>query len=713
MERSELPHYGLLSALALFGWCAADVVRSGEALSLRSWILLLLLAAVLGGLHGVIWRLALRWVAYTSWLVQFFILTATGLTLSGSLARSLGAFGRLSGPYRNLALGVLAGCSVAAVAFVLLGMALLPTWRAPRGRALGLAPRFRWSLAALLAGIAVTCFYADPRYYPDEYPQAHAALRWASLWLAVAAIALTRFFGVRKHMRRPLLLTWFVCAGALPILAATWPRSVDELMQGSWSIQLVRATREALDFDRDGYSGLMGGGDCNDFDPKVHPGAREIPGNGIDDNCILGDAKPKPPVSALPKDASEPSPYDIILITVDSLRPDHVGFLNPEMGPKGRNTTPNIDAWAAQSAVTFEDVYATGGWTSISLASLMRGLYPRRLEWTRYYETYSHRLVREDQLPRARLSEQVLQMFPLAWNDPHPTLARLLRRRGMRTVAVVHDGFSRMLTRGIGVERDFDEYREVETETPTEQSDAGNVIIVERALAAVPKDQRLFLWVHFFGVHSVNEFHPGIQTYGSTQRDAYDHEVRYLDSLWPRLWNAIRSRGDKVVTILTSDHGEVFAEPIRMHGFSATEADIRVPLFVHMPGVGPKRVSQLASTVDLFPTLLSLTRTPAPAETDGLDLLPFIVGNAAARPRNLIAETWRYTADGEPIIDLIAALDGRRKLLLNSVDQTYRAFDVLQTPEARAPRDKPEVEALRRFLDQYVDETGGALNPRR
>src|SRR5262249_52951695 len=83
---------------------------------------------------------------------------------------------------------------------------------------------------------------------------------------------------------------------------------------------LIGAARSLVDFDRDGYSPILGGGDCNDFDPAMHPGAFDVPDNGRDENCSGADATrkidPPAPFHAVP--TAVPESLNVLLITIDT-----------------------------------------------------------------------------------------------------------------------------------------------------------------------------------------------------------------------------------------------------------------------------------------------------------------------------------------------------------------------------------------------------------
>ncbi len=705
-----LPPYATASALALVVSCDFELAATSGPIDAVGLCILGCLCVVLGALQGLAWSLGLRALRPLPRWAQALVWCAAGAAVGASLAQGLGAFDRLQGPYRALALQVLAMSSLVGGAFALLTCQLQPTPSQPQGAVFRFGVHARSAFAIALTLAAALCFFIDRNYYVGLYVRFHDALRWGGWWAVMfAGVLVPEQLPLPKYSVRRSTAIVLLSAVLVPALAMIHPRGVATLMMRPWSASLVHVAQATLDFDRDGYAALLGGGDCDEWNPAVNPGAREIPGNGIDDNCMLGDAKPLPPPPPLLPAPRTPSPYDVVLITVDSFRPDHLGLYNPAYGPRGRRTTPNLDAWA-NSAVVFEHAYAPGGWTSIALPSIMRGLFPRRLDWTRYFETTQARLLRKPAIARLPNGEWSRQMFPLAFEDTHPTLASLLHRRGMRTAAVVHDGFSRMLTHGVGVERDFDDFWEVETWERAHEDDSGTADLAMRELARVPRSQPLFMWVHFFGPHSPNQLHPGTPIYGPTLIDGYDHEIHYFDEQLPALWAAIERRGRPTVVALTGDHGEVFEQIARMHGFSISEQDIRVPLLLHVPGYQPRRVQQLVSTIDLFPTLLALTQTPGPAG-DGVDLAPWATGSAATTPRKLISETWRYEPDGSPVVDFIAAFDGQKKVVLNTVDHSFRSYEQQAPSERPSWVDTGKPGALTSFLLQYVEQTGGALAP--
>ena len=299
------------------------------------------------------------------------------------------------------------------------------------------------------------------------------------------------------------------------------------------------------------------------------------------------------------------SGHDIVLLSVDALRADHVsayGYARP--------TTPNLDALASEGTL-FEAAYCPTPHTSYSVTSMMTGKYMRPL-------------------------------LALGLGEDSETWAQDLRLYGWRTAGfyppavffIDGDRFPRFERETLGFE-----YAKVEFADP-----ALREAQVAGYLDGAPADKPLLLWVHFFEPHEPYVDHPDHRFAGgaSTDVDAYDGEVATADDGIGRIVKLVRSRRPGAAVLVTADHGEEFGEHGgRYHGTTVFEEQVHVPLVVVGPGVRRgARVASVVQTIDLLPTALSALGIPRPARLRGRDLGPMLAGEAGAPdPGFAFAET--------------------------------------------------------------------------
>ncbi len=428
---------------------------------------------------------------------------------------------------------------------------------------------------------------------------------------------------------------------------------------------VVGRLRKLTDADKDGFSTRFGGGDCDDRNPKVNPGAEDLPGNGLDEDCSGRDSeavKLEPAEPAVPTDlrqaalAKIPEKLNVVVISIDTLRFD-LGYMgNP------RPVSPKIDA-LAQRSVVFEKAYALASYTSKSLAPALIGKYPNETHrgWAHF-----NRFGKNDTF-----------------------VAERLQKAGIRTLSV--QGYWYFFQEGAGFERGFDLIdssaapKNVQVEgdrsyNSEKLSDAAIALFGKPEQAEKP----FFMWVHYVDPHAEYVKHEGFD-FGGTGRDLYDSEVAYVDHHVGRLLEAIAASPakDRTAIVITSDHGEAFGEHgMLRHGFEVWEELIRVPLIVYVPGLPPRRVSARRGAVDLVPTVLDLHRQPAPSGegTDflsGSSLLLDLVQPAGYEPKPRIV--FAHMTAGPNNADRQAFIDGPNKLIVSD-GRPLGLYDLEQDP---------------------------------
>jgi arylsulfatase A-like enzyme/HEAT repeat protein len=500
----------------------------------------------------------------------------------------LGALGALAaGP---LALGVSEGRHFASwmlrapfVGVMVLSGAFAGAWALPRMALLVESP-----VVLGFAGLALAAggWLADSYVLPRLYPAFHTALLVLSLGGAALA-ALAGRAGARPPGR--ILVAAATVVLAVPVVCAFAAPSAARALDRDANLRIVLVEHAPI-AGRAVAAAMALRPPPEDASPAV--------------------AAPAPVEVARALDWER---HDILLLTVDALRADHVSAYG-----YGRPTTPNIDA-LAREGTRFDAAYCPTPHTSYSLTSMMTGKYLRPL-------------------------------LALGQGQDSETWAQDLRRYGWRTAAfyppavffIDQERFTRFEDEHLGFE-----YAKVEFAGPELRE-----IQVRAYLETAPTDRPLFLWVHFFEphepyvVHAGHVFSGGISGGSSPDVDAYDSEVAEADDGIGRVVRLMRQRRADPVVIVTADHGEEFGEHGgRYHGTTVYEEQVRVPLVVVGPGVrSDARSPSVAQTIDLLPTTLSALGIPRPARIRGRDLGPALAAapSASGAEGFALAETDDY-----------------------------------------------------------------------
>jgi arylsulfatase A-like enzyme/cytochrome c-type biogenesis protein CcmH/NrfG len=309
------------------------------------------------------------------------------------------------------------------------------------------------------------------------------------------------------------------------------------------------------------------------------------------------------------------SARNLLLITIDTLRADHVGAYG-----YSKARTPVLDRIAR--GARFERAFAAAPITLTSHATILTGRYP----------------------PGHGARDNGVHVSASV-----PTLATVLRSRGFRTAAFVA---AFPLDHQFGLDRGFDVYSDhlPRDAAGRQANERPASAVVSEAIAWLgtndPRpttNDQFFLWVHLFEPHA---------PYGNdTARpvlDRYDDEIATVDREIGRLLNALGDRVSETVVVVAGDHGEAFGEHGEYaHSIFVYDTTLRVPLVVSLPAgsngsrvgaAAPRVVTDPVTLADIAPTAARLLGAEM-KDVDGIDLSPALSG-AMLPARELYAESF-------------------------------------------------------------------------
>lgn len=358
---------------------------------------------------------------------------------------------------------------------------------------------------------------------------------------------------------------------------------------------------------------------------------------------------------------------NIIVLTVDTLRADHMGLHGYH-----RDTMPMIEAFARTAAV-FDNAVVSRGSTCPSYASMLTGLYPF------HHGVYNNRPVLHEDLT---------------------TLPEVLRSAGYHTAAFMSNfvlvGEISGCHQGFDIYDDWVEEREA-NRTNYERTAGSTVKAILEWLESNPP-QPFFLFTNFIDPHGPYTPPERLKSlYQSNKKrmlnleqipsyqllegslnyfdyvDGYDAEIRYVDEAMGVLIEQLKRKGlwDDALVIFTSDHGESFGEHhiYFEHQFHVWEETVRVPLAIRLPNrrnnqntVLSRRVRSVCSPMDLMPTILDYLNIGFDGRIDGRSLLP-ILSDAEDNNRIMFLEFPNNSIPGSPYPDIYAVRTATHKLI--------------------------------------------------
>ncbi len=425
---------------------------------------------------------------------------------------------------------------------------------------------------------------------------------------------------------------------------------------------------------------------------------------------------------------------NIVLITLDTVRPDHLGCYGYSQAK-----TPNIDRFASQSTL-FSHAITNGSYTKTAFPTILSSTYAGMYGG-----------------PFAAVSHE------------RPMLAGVLQDQGYNTAGFTTNP---LLGAHVGYDAGFDEFQEPVPPPDTRnwtkvkgiqrvlRSPAANTLLMRLGVNTAPNPVyvrgdiiteaactwlsqpkgKFFLWLHYMDAHwpyhiptrlnsgqerarawqdlhlawKHREDHPG-QAFVERLIKLYDIAIAELDGYIGQVLTCLEQNHllEDTAVFLTADHGEAFFEHSRwQHGalYDFHEEILHVPLLIRLPGTHhPSRIESPVYLLDLAPTILDALAIPADSMMEGKSLLPLLTGAG-------------MDTDGPAIIEMldlalycVCIRTPRYKYLFDErYPEQREVFDLIRDPgeTQNIYGQNPEVEAELESLLQAHLERVRATSPR-